>query len=222
LAIKALCFGSGNHSLRILLEAVRADWIGHEALRAEALAAPYFGDDRPESNALAKRILSDINECIRDLKNERGGPFVLSIINYSESLPFAKMTLATPNGRRAGEYLTQGLTPSRNHPNSNLTSVINSCSSLNLCNVSTSSVLTISLPITGISPAILASLERVYASSGIAVLQLNCVDKAVLLDARQHPERHQDLVVRLFGYSTRFVNLTAEFQDEFISRGIYS
>ena len=53
------------------------------------------------------------------------------------------------------------------------------------------------------------------------MLQLNCIDKAQLLDARVHPERHQDLIVRLYGYSARFVNLTTEMQEEFISRNIY-
>ena len=67
----------------------------------------------------------------------------------------------------------------------------------------------------------LAGFERAVAASGIGMLQLNCVDKAQLLDAQQHPERHQDLTVRLYGYSARFVNLNKEMQDEFLSRNIY-
>jgi formate C-acetyltransferase len=47
------------------------------------------------------------------------------------------------------------------------------------------------------------------------------VDQAQLLDARAHPERHPELIVRLYGYSARFVNLTPEMQDEFISRTLY-
>ena len=53
------------------------------------------------------------------------------------------------------------------------------------------------------------------------MLQMNCVDREQLLDARKHPERHEDLIVRLYGYSARFVRLTPEMQDEFISRDLY-
>ena len=45
--------------------------------------------------------------------------------------------------------------------------------------------------------------------------------RAQLLDAREHPERHPDLIVRLYGYSARFVTLTPEMQDEFLSRNLY-
>lgn len=222
LAIKTLCFDTKHHPLSVLLKAVRADWEGYGALRAEVLAVPHFGDNREESNTLARRILNDMRESIGDLKNERGGPFVLCLINWREAIAYSKSICATPDGRRIGDYLTQGLTPSRFRSGNSITSVINSCAALDLRELAIPAVLTVSLPVNGMNLAILAQVERVFARSGAGVLQLNCVDKAVLLDARKHPERHQDLIVRFFGYSMRFVNLTAEFQDEFISRGIYS
>lgn len=52
--------------------------------------------------------------------------------------------------------------------------------------------------------------------------QLNCADKDELIDARKHPERHQDLVVRIAGYSVRFVLLEPEWQDELIARTVYA
>jgi len=50
------------------------------------------------------------------------------------------------------------------------------------------------------------------------MLELDSREKTQLLDARIHLERHQDLIVRRYGYSTRFVNLTPEMQEEFIRR----
>jgi len=82
-------------------------------------------------------------------------------------------------------------------------------------------VLTISLPLGEVSLANLAQFERAVAASGIGMLQLNCVDRAELLDAQAHPERHRDLIVRLYGYSARFVCLTAEMQAEFLGRNLY-
>jgi len=221
LAIRKLCFENGLCTLDKLLKAVRANWEGYELLRSEVLTMPHFGDDAPESNALAHRVLDDIYDNTRDLKNERGGPFQLGFYNYRDIIDWAKITCATPNGRRAGDFLTQGLTPSRLHRDTEITSTINSAAALNLTKCPANSVMTISIPLGGINLQTLGQLERAFAASGIGMLQMNCVDKAQLLDARKHPEKHQDLIVRLYGYSTRFVNLTPEMQEEFISRNIY-
>ena len=221
LAIRKLCFETKRHGLAELLAAVRANWEGCEALRAEVLTMPHFGDNAPESNALARRVLDEIYDNTRDLKNERGGPFQLGLYIYKEIIYWGKMTCATPDGRRAGDVLTQGLTPSRLHRAADITSTINSAAALDLTKCPANSILTVSLPLGGVNLQILGQLERAFAASGLAMLQINCVDKAQLLDARKHPERHPDLIVRLYGYSTRFVSLTPEMQDEFISRNIY-
>jgi formate C-acetyltransferase len=221
LAIRTLCFERGPCRLNELLKAVRADWDGYANLRAEALTMPHFGDDRPESNALARLVLDDLYANTRDLKNERGGPFQLGLYNYRDIIDWAKITGATPDGRRAGDFLTQGLTPSRLHPSAEITATINSAAALDLSQCPANSVLTLSLPLGGVDLQTLAQLERAYAASGVGMLQLNCVDQAQLLDARAHPERHPELIVRLYGYSARFVNLTPEMQDEFISRTLY-
>ena len=221
LAIRGLCFEGGHCSLADLLAAVRADWEGHEALRLKALSMPHFGDDAPESNALARRVLDDLYAQTRDLKNERGGPFQLGFYNYRDIIDWAKLTRATPDGRRAGDFLTQGLTPSRLHRGLEITSAVNSAAALDLSKCPANSVMTLSLPLGGVDLQTLGQFERAFAASGVGMLQLNCVDKAQLLDARAHPERHQELIVRLYGYSARFVNLTPAMQDEFLSRNIY-
>ena len=221
LAIRTLCFETKRHTLAELLTAVRANWEGHETLRAEALASPYFGDNATESNALTRRIIDEIYDSTRDLKNERGGPFQLGLYNYRDIIDQGKITFATPDGRRLGDYLTQGLTPSRLHHSVEITSTLNSGASLDLTKCPADSALTVSLSLSGVTLQILGALERTFAASGIGMLQLNCVDKKQLLDAQKHPEQHQDLIVRLYGYSARFVNLNAEMQEEFISRNIY-
>ena len=221
LAIRELCFARKRCTLDELLKAVRADWEGYETLRAEVLTMPHFGDDTPESNALARQILQDVHKNIRDLKNERGGPFQLGLYIYREIVHWGKMTLATPDGRRSGDPLTQGITPSRLHHAAEITSTINSGAALDLTQCPANAVLTVSLPLGGVSLETLGQLERTFAASGLAMLQMNCVNREQLLDAREQPERHQDLIVRLYGYSARFVCLTPEMQGEFISRNIY-
>lgn len=221
LVIRRLCFETKRHPLSELLEAVRADWKGYDALRAEVLAAPHFGDNKPESNALAKRLHEDIYANTRDLKNERGGSFEMGHWVYREFRFWGEQTKATPDGRRDGEYLALSLNPSRSRHIHEITSTLNSASSLDLTKCPADSVLNILLPVGGVSPIILDQLERAFAALDLQLLQLNCVNKDELLDARVHPERHQDLIVRVCGFSAKFVSLSPEWQEEFIRRNIY-
>jgi formate C-acetyltransferase len=221
LAIRKLCFETKHHSLAELLDAVRTNWKGQDALRAEVLAAPYFGDNEPESNALARRLHDDIYANTRDLRNERGGSFELAYWVYREFRFWGETTRATPDGRRDGDYLAQSLNPSRlNHINE-ITSALNSVASLDLTKCPADSVLNILLPVGGLSPIILDQFERAYAALNLQLLQLNCINKEELLDARKHPEKHQDLIVRVCGFSAKFVSLPPEWQEEFINRNIY-
>jgi pyruvate-formate lyase len=78
-------------------------------------------------------------------------------------------------------------------------------------------VLTLSLQRMGMTPKLLAAAVR---SCPAGMLQLNCIDRAELLDAVEHPEQHGDLVVRLYGYSARFVSLDGKMQEEFLTRAV--
>ena len=64
----------------------------------------------------------------------------------------------------------------------------------------------------------LASLTQTFLTSGGSHIQYNILDQKVLLDAKAHPERYQDLIVRVAGYSAYWVFLTSEVQDDIISR----
>ena len=221
LSIQWLCFEKRLCSLRELLAAVRADWEGAENLRRMALSAPRFGDNSETANSLAGRILEDLSAGTRDLKTERGGVFQLGLYNYVDIVDWASKTSATPDGRRKGDFLTQGLTPSRTAKSAGLTTVFHSCSSLDLSAFPANSLLTVSVSRNGIDSGILRALEYSFTDSGIGMFQLNCIDRAQLEDARIHPENHADLIVRLYGYSARFVVLSPKMQEEFLSRQVY-
>ena len=68
--------------------------------------------------------------------------------------------------------------------------------------------------------AIKAMLDTYFALGGVE-LQMNIVDRDTLLDAQAHPERHEDLVVRVSGFSALFVTLMKTTQDEIIARTEY-
>jgi pyruvate-formate lyase len=64
----------------------------------------------------------------------------------------------------------------------------------------------------------MVQLVKGYFASGGMELQPNVVSNATLRDARIHPERHRDLVVRVSGYSALFLDLGRPLQEEIISR----
>ncbi|NLE66522.1 MAG: hypothetical protein GX608_03790 [Lentisphaerae bacterium] len=222
LAIRALCFEIKRLSLDEFLAAVRANWKGHARLRAEVLTLPHFGDNRPESDALARRLHQDIYKQTRGLVNERGGAFEIGYWVYREFRYWGEKMRATPDGRRDGDVLAHGINPAREHPAASISAAINSAAGLDLTACAANSVANVLLPAGEMTAATLGQFERAAAASKIGLLQLHCVSKKDLLDARAHPEMHQDLVVRVCGFSAKFIALSPEWQDEFIGRTIYS
>ena len=80
--------------------------------------------------------------------------------------------------------------------------------------------LTLTLPAGKIDAAQMADLFRVLAHNGLQAIQINCVDREVLLKAKKDPENHKDIVVRVCGFSAPFVCLSERYQDEVIARNI--
>lgn len=222
LVIRTLCFEDAVCSLEELLAAVRRNWEGCETLRRRALCAPWFGDGSPESNAFAKRFYDDLYNNTRDLKNERGGPFQLAFYEAWEFINWGKLINATPDGRKNGEVIAQGITPSHFHSDLQLTTVMNAVGKLDLTLAPANSCLNISLPLGQVSGDVLEGLERAFIASGGAQLQPNCIRREDLEDAMVHPEAHRDLFVRVFGFSARFILLPPEWQREFIARHVFS
>jgi formate C-acetyltransferase len=70
----------------------------------------------------------------------------------------------------------------------------------------------------GHRPDVIVPVIRRFLAAGGSVLQLNCVDEELLLEAQEHPDRHPDLVVRVSGYSAYFTTLPAHTQREIIDR----
>ena len=80
--------------------------------------------------------------------------------------------------------------------------------------------LDVQLPAGRLSQDALIAIERAMARCRLKHIQLNCVSLEELRDAQARPELHQDLVVRICGFSAKFVSLSRRFQDEFISRSV--
>lgn len=219
LAIRELCFESKKYSLSEMLTAVRNNWDGYESMRAEAVRCRGWGDGNSRSCELANRINNDLYEIFNSISGTYGGKILLGHLTYTEIRWWGEKTLATPDGRRNGEYFAQGLTPSRLKHIPSVTSVVNSMATLDASKIAGNNVVNIILPL--VSPAVCESFLRTAAGTAIQSLQLNCVTKEQLLDAQKHPEDYPDLIIRVCGFSAKFTSLSPEWQNEVITRNFY-
>ena len=131
--------------------------------------------------------------------------------------------MATPDGRKAGAYLSRGFSPSESTPVEGVTEVINSLKNFDLTLFPESFATELTLPATPGSrydPEIIAALIRVFAKSGGSTLQINVLDHEELIKAKAEPEKYPNLIVRICGYSQAFNSLSAEKKDEVISRAM--
>lgn len=219
-AIKSLVFEKKKYTLSEYLTAVRANWEGYEKMRLEAIACPGWGDGSQESCELAARFNKDLYTICQKKQGTYGGKVHMGHLTYTEIRFWGEKTMATPDGRRDGEYFAQGLTPSRLKRIPNVTDVIYSMKALDASQMAGNSVVNLILP--GRMPVDQCT-GLLYAIAGSAVqsLQLNCVSKEELLDAQKHPEAHQNLIIRVTGFSAKFTSLTPEWQNEVLSRNFY-
>jgi formate C-acetyltransferase len=222
LVIKRAVFDEGWLTLDELVGALAVNWAGHEALRARVVALPKYGFDDPETNALAGRLAADLAAAVRVVENERGDRFQPSLFVYHMFHTMGKQVRATPDGRREGEALSQGVAPGRVRPPSHATDILRSLTHIDFRDFAGNAVLDLQLPVGQWTTAGLASLIRSFARMGGPTLQLNCVSPATLREAQVHPEAHAGLIVRIAGLSAHFVALNRDVQDEIIGRALIS
>jgi formate C-acetyltransferase len=136
---------------------------------------------------------------------------------------YGKTLGALPDGRKAGEPLADGsLSPMRGVDLKGPTAVINSASKVNHLEIVTNTLFNMK-----ISPGILETREgmrkfialiKTYFNRGGYHIQFNTMGQKILLEAKRHPEKYRELLVRVAGYSAYFVDLASEVQDEIIAR----
>jgi formate C-acetyltransferase len=220
MAIKTLVFDQKKYTLPEYLTAVRANWEGYELMRLEALHCHGWGDGNKDSCALANRLNNDLYAIFQKKVGTYGGKVHMGHLTYTEIRFWGEKTLATPDGRKNGEYFAQGLTPSRLKQIPCVLDVVNSLACLDASTMAANSVVNIILP----NNTPLDRCEtflRVAAGTALQSLQLNCTSREELLDAQKHPEKYPHLIVRVTGFSAKFTSLSREWQNEVITRNFY-
>ena len=207
-----------------LLEALRADFEGWELLRQRCLAAPKFGNDDDSVDQLAARIARFFCARVAAHRAPDGKPVWPALYNFLFN-DTTKIVGATPDGRRWQDPVAEHYSPTPGRATSGPTAVIRSAAKGPLAEACGSSIFHVSLsrsmvPQDESGRQLLVQLMRSALQLGTAVMNIAIYDVAELRRAKEQPEHHADLIVRVWGFSARFVDLCEDMQNHIIERAI--
>ena len=230
-AIKKCVFEDRAITPSELWDALMADFNGKRGaeIREILLSAPKYGNDDDYVDSLIRRAYDIYIDEMKKYHNTRygrgpiGGGYYAGTSSISANVPQGAGTMATPDGRRAGEPLAEGCSPSHAMDRNGPTAVFKTVSKLPTREITGGVLLNQKL-----NPQILQkeedrkkliSMIRSFFNrlEGFHV-QFNVVSRETLLDAQIHPEKHRDLIVRVAGYSAFFNVLSKATQDDIIAR----
>ena len=216
-----MVFCDGEATLSELASAMKNNFDGYGELREKLIAAPKYGNNDSFADKYAvwfTDYLSDLFDGYRTY--DGGGIYTAMAANVSNI--YAGMTIgATPDGRLAGEPLSDAASPTYGRDTRGATAALLSLSKPNYSRCACGTVVNQKYP-----PSLFADgkrdkllqLIKVYFSKGGQEIQINATSREILKDAMEHPEKYTSLVVRVSGFSALFVTLTREVQEDILRR----
>ena len=222
-AIKKLVFEEGKISKQVLFDALENDFNGYEKERLMLLNdAPKFGNDDEDADQMMVRVLNQYWDEIAKYKSIRGGVYTGACSLLTAGISLGASTGALPDGRHSGEPLGNSMGPRPGADHSGVTAMLSSVAKLPLHKgvggTTLNVILTTKMLSTPEFRSDIGALIKTFMNSGGQMAQITTANLEDLVDAKLHPERHGDLIVRVGGYSTQFVLCDTKTQDEIISR----
>lgn len=223
LAIKRLVYEQKLFSLAQLVAMLDADFAGHEQERRLMEQVAKYGNDNDEADAMLVKINRHVCEYARAQARRVGlHSYLVVVINNNANTVMGRYTAASPDGRRAFTPMNNGNAPSSGMDRNGVTAFLNS----------------IVKPPTDIHAGAVQNMKfsrelftehrqqveallSVYWENGGAQAMLNVIARNELEDALIHPERYANLIVRVGGYSARFIDLAPDIQQEILARTLY-
>jgi formate C-acetyltransferase len=223
-AVREMVYRKQELTMDELVDALERDFAGCEDLARRLRELPgKFGRSRdPEFLEFTAKVFADAAEATSGQSNSRGGKYVASLFAHRSNVSHGRRSQATPDGRRAGQIYSKGMGPSNEAlgERANIGDILDAIEPVNMTDYPVVAILDMKLPSADRkkSAMLVGSVLHRFLKVGGSVLQMNVVDPKVLLEARDNPELHPDLVVRVSGFSAYFSNLPTEVRDEIIQR----
>jgi formate C-acetyltransferase len=221
-SVKFNVYGQKLATMEELLEALGKNFEGYERLRDRFLnKTPKYGNDDDYADDLARMVFDMYFRMVDGRPTACGGSYRINLLPTTVHIYFGKVTGATADGRKAGEPLSEGISPVQGMDRKGPTAVIKSVGKID--HIKTGGTLLNQK----FTPQLLADEEgmvklkdliRAYFKLMGHHIQFNVVTAGTLRDAQKQPEKYRDLIVRVAGYSDYFVDCAKELQDEIIRR----
>jgi formate C-acetyltransferase len=220
--IKQTVFDRREKTLGELVDALDRNFEGQEPLRQRLLhRTSKYGNDDDLVDDLMTQAFNALFEMIDSRPNTKGGCYRLEMLPTTSHVYFGSVTGATPDGRKAGLPLSDGISPVQGADRNGPTAVIRSAAKMD--HIKTGGTL-LNMKFTpsllegekGIDD--LSHLVRSYFKLDGHHMQFNVVSTETLRKAQVNPDAYRDLLVRVAGYSDYFADLTPALQEEIIAR----
>jgi benzylsuccinate synthase len=222
-AIKKLIYDEKKYTMEQLVTALHANWEGFEDMQKDFKDAPKWGNDDEYADLIIKEFYEDIiSGEMKKITNYSGGPVMPVGQAVGLYLEIGSRTGPTPDGRVGGEAGDDGgISPYMGSDYKGPTAVLKSVSKVdartqkaNLLNQR------LSVPVMRSKHGfdIWSAYMKTWYDFNIDHVQFNVVSTEEMLAAQKEPEKHQDLIVRVSGFSARFVDISTYGQNTIIAR----
>ena len=221
-AIRCHVFDRRDLSMSALLDALQANFEGHEKTRLLLVnKTPKYGNDDSYADGILAELFDLFFHAINGRPNTKGGAYRVNYLSTTCHVYFGSVTGATPDGRNAGQPLSDGISPAQGADRHGPTAVIQSAARMDHARTGGTLLnqkFTPSVVAGDDGVTHLAQLVRSYFKLDGHHIQFNIVTAETLRAAQREPEKHRDLIVRVAGYSDYFCDLTRALQEEIIAR----
>ncbi len=220
-AVEKVVFVDKTATLSELKAAIMANFEGYEDLRKQLIEAPKYGNNDEFADKYAVWFVEYLSDCFKDFKTHDGGAFYIAIAANTQNITAGKCIAATPDGRLAGEPLSDAASPTYGRDKKGPTATINSITKPDYKKVACGTVINQKF-----SPSMfddshrskLLTMIKTYFKKGGQEMQINATSREVLADAMEHPEKYENLVVRVSGFSAFYITLDRDVQLDILNR----
>ena len=227
MAVKKLVYEEKRVDFATLLEALKKDFQGYEALHARIEnKVPRFGSGDPETLAMAQGLMDRFYDLFRGFPHYRGGHYTTGYWSMSNHVAFGVLSGALPSGRHRNKPFTPGITPAPGTRDTLLQNIqtVAALDPLKMPNNIAFNVKVVPDPRDTPEEALgtMTAYAKTYLDGGGMQMQFNVISTETLRDAMKHPENHRNLMVRISGYNAYFVELDRDLQEELVGRTEHS
>ncbi len=221
-AVKYHVFDKQTISMKKLISAMKADFVGYEQLHHDLIDhTPKYGNDDSYADLIAEDVFEAYYNVLNGRPNTKGGKYRVNLLPTTVHIYFGLVINALPNGRKAGLPVSDGISPSQGADMNGPTAIIKSAAHIDHARTG-GTLLNMKF-----NPQVLegengieklAHLIRSYFRLDGHHIQFNVITAETLREAQEKPEQNRHLIVRVAGYSDYFVDLGEDLQNEIISR----